>query len=81
MATNFEGPVELTRALLPAMVTRGEGNLVAVSSVQGFFGQPYRSSYAASKAALVGYFDSVRSCGAWCGAEGGQEGVGSLGRD
>jgi len=61
MATNFEGPVALTRAVLPAMLERGEGSIVAVSSVQGFFGQPYRSSYAASKAALVGYFDSVRA--------------------
>ena len=61
MATNFEGAVALSRALLPQMVERESGHVIVVSSVQGFFGQPARSSYAASKAALVGYFDSVRA--------------------
>lgn len=61
MATNFEGPVALTRALLPRMLARGQGSVVVVASVQGFFGQPFRSSYAASKAAAVGYFDSLRA--------------------
>lgn len=49
MATNFEGAVTLTRAVLPSMIERGTGHLIVVSSVQGFFGQPGRSSYAASK--------------------------------
>ncbi len=61
MRTNFEGPVALTRALLPAMLERRRGHVVVVSSVQGFFGQPYRSSYAASKAAVHGYFDALRA--------------------
>jgi NAD(P)-dependent dehydrogenase (short-subunit alcohol dehydrogenase family) len=34
---------------------------VVVSSVQGFFGQPGRTSYAASKAAMIGYFDGLRA--------------------
>lgn len=61
MATNFEGPVVLARALLPAMLARGSGHLAVVSSVQGRFGQPFRSSYAASKSAVIGYFDAVRA--------------------
>ena len=32
-----------------------------VSSVQGYFGMPNRSAYAASKHALHGYFDSLRA--------------------
>ena len=36
---------------------------------QGFFGQPERSSYAASKAAMIGYFDALR-------AEVAKEGIG-----
>ena len=61
MATNFEGAVALTRAVLPGMLARGHGSIAVVSSVQGFFGQPYRSSYSASKAAMIGYFDSLRA--------------------
>eukprot|EP00966_Prymnesium_polylepis_P130171 3010383-Prymnesium_polylepis.1 len=69
MAVNFEGAVSLSRALLPAMLERGSGHLCVVSSVQGFFGQPGRTSYAASKAAMIGYFDGLR-------AEVAQRGVG-----
>ena len=61
MATNFEGAVALSRAVLPSMLESSSGNIVVVSSVQGFFGQPGRTSYAASKAAVVGYFDSLRA--------------------
>jgi len=61
MATNFEGAVALTRAVLPPMLAAGSGSIAVVSSVQGFFGQPGRSSYAASKAAMNGYFDALRA--------------------
>ena len=61
MRTNFEGSVALTRGVLPSMIERSQGHIVLVSSVQGFFGQPYRSSYAASKAAVHGYFDALRA--------------------
>jgi len=61
MRTNFEGSVALTRGVLPSMLERARGHIVLVSSVQGFFGQPYRSSYAASKAAVHGYFDALRA--------------------
>jgi dehydrogenase/reductase SDR family protein 7B len=60
METNFFGTVSLTRALLPAMVEQGGGHIVVVSSLQGKIGIPHRSSYAASKHALHGYFDSLR---------------------
>ena len=61
MVTNFEGSVSLTRAVLPQMLERRDGHIVVVSSVQGFFGQPYRSSYAASKAAVFAYYDALRA--------------------
>jgi dehydrogenase/reductase SDR family protein 7B len=61
MGANFGGSVALTRALLPSMLTRGDGSIAVVSSVQGFFGQPARASYAASKAAMINYYDALRA--------------------
>ena len=60
METNFFGHVELSRLVLPGMLARGRGHVAVVSSVVGHFGTPWRSSYAASKHALHGYFDSLR---------------------
>jgi len=60
METNFFGHVELTRVVLPGMLQRRSGHLIAMSSVVGYFGTPKRSTYAASKHALHGYFDSLR---------------------
>ena len=60
MEVNFFGNVELARCVAPAMVRQGSGHLVTVSSVVGHIGTPLRSSYAASKHALHGYYDSLR---------------------
>ena len=60
MEVNFFGNVALTRAVAPGMVARGSGRIVAVSSVVGYIGTPLRSTYAASKHALHGYYDSLR---------------------
>ena len=43
------------------MVERKDGQIVVVSSVQGKLGIPYRTTYAASKHAVVGYYDSLRA--------------------
>ncbi|MEO1173552.1 MAG: SDR family NAD(P)-dependent oxidoreductase, partial [Myxococcota bacterium] len=60
METNFFGTVALTRGVLPGMLERRSGRIVVISSVVGKFGTPKRSSYAASKHALHGYFDALR---------------------
>jgi dehydrogenase/reductase SDR family member 7B len=61
MEVDYFGPVALTKAVLPSMRTRGAGHIVVVSSVMGYVGTPGRSTYAAAKHALHGYFDSLRA--------------------
>jgi len=61
MEVNYFGPVALTKTLLPFMLKRGRGHLVVVSSVMGYVGTPGRSTYAAAKHALHGWFDSLRA--------------------
>jgi short-subunit dehydrogenase len=61
MNINFFGTVALTKAVLPEMIQRGSGQIVTITSLVGKFGTPLRSGYAASKHALHGFFDSLRS--------------------
>jgi short-subunit dehydrogenase len=60
MEINFFGQVALTKAVLPSMIERKSGHIAVTSSVMGKFGTRLRSSYAASKHALHGYFDCLR---------------------
>ncbi len=61
MEVNFFSTTILTKALLPSMLKNGFGHIIAISSLIGKFGSPYRSGYAASKHALHGYYDSLRA--------------------
>jgi dehydrogenase/reductase SDR family protein 7B len=61
MTVNFWGTVTLTKALLPHLLAQNKGHIVCISSLVGKFGTPLRSAYSASKHALHGYFDSLRS--------------------
>ncbi len=47
---NCRAPVELTHALLPAMLARGRGGLVFVSSTAAFQPTPFFATYGATKA-------------------------------
>lgn len=60
MEVNFFGTVALTKAVLPSMIERESGHIVVTSSVMGKFGTRLRSTYAASKHALQGWFDCLR---------------------
>lgn len=60
MEVNFFGTIALTKAVLPSMIEREKGHIVVTSSVMGKLGTRLRSTYAASKHALHGWFDSLR---------------------
>lgn len=60
MEINFFGTVALTKGVLPSMIERESGHIIITSSVMGKFGTRQRSTYAASKHALHGYFDCLR---------------------
>ncbi|MFK5925183.1 MAG: SDR family oxidoreductase [Desulfuromusa sp.] len=61
LEVNFLAVVDLTKKVLPDMLERGAGQIVAVSSVMGKFASPQRSGYAAAKHALQGFMDSLRA--------------------
>jgi short-subunit dehydrogenase len=57
---NLLGSVNAVHAVLPDMLKRGQGHLVAISSLAGFRGLPKSAAYSASKAAMTAFFESVR---------------------
>ncbi|MGS0675998.1 SDR family oxidoreductase [Shewanella sp. 125m-1] len=59
MQVNYLGPVYLTHAAIPYL-KQTQGQIVAVASLTGMTGVPARSGYAASKHAVIGFFDSLR---------------------
>jgi dehydrogenase/reductase SDR family protein 7B len=61
MELDFFGPVALAKTVLPHMLARGSGHLVAVSSVVGLVATPYRSAYASAKHAIIGFHDALRA--------------------
>jgi NAD(P)-dependent dehydrogenase (short-subunit alcohol dehydrogenase family) len=58
--TNVFGLMAVTRALLPAMIDRGEGRIVNISSVSGRMPAPILGAYHASKYALEALSDALR---------------------
>jgi short-subunit dehydrogenase len=59
MRLDYLSPVRLTRAIAPAMVERGEGRVVVVSSMAAQMSSPGETAYAAAKAALSAYFEAL----------------------
>ncbi len=60
MKINFYGIWNTTRALVPLMKTKG-GHIVNVSSIAGFVGVYGFTDYCASKYAIIGFSEALRS--------------------
>jgi short-subunit dehydrogenase len=60
MEINYFGTVNLTKRVLPFMITNGGGQIAVISSIVGKIGFPLRSAYAASKHALHGFFETLQ---------------------
>ncbi|MES2590576.1 MAG: SDR family oxidoreductase [Bacteroidota bacterium] len=60
MEVNFFGTINLTKSVARVMQKQQSGKLVVITSIMGKYGLPLYSTYAASKHALFGYFESLR---------------------
>ena len=60
VAVNLLGTARLTRALLPTMLERRRGHIVMVASVAGHVGVRDEALYAATKAAMLNFSESLR---------------------
>jgi uncharacterized protein len=58
---NLRAPIALTRALSPAMVQRGRGHVVLISSLSGKAAAPAASIYSAAKFGLRGFAHGARA--------------------
>ncbi|MCJ7706255.1 MAG: SDR family oxidoreductase, partial [Anaerolineales bacterium] len=57
---NLIGLAQVTRAVLPSMLSRHEGHIINVGSVASLIGSPTYSIYAASKFGVRGFSEALR---------------------
>jgi len=60
MDINFYGTVYCTKFALPHIL-KNKGSVVGVSSIAGYLGLPARTGYSASKYAMQGFLDALRT--------------------
>ena len=60
MDINFFGTVYCTKYALPSILSQ-QGTIVGISSIAGYRGLPGRSGYSASKFALQGWLEAIRT--------------------
>ena len=58
--TNFFGPIEVMKAVLPQMRSQKSGLIINITSIAGYMGLPYRGIYSASKGALELVTEALR---------------------
>lgn len=61
LGVNLNGVIHGTQAFLPHLIASGAGHVVNVSSLNGYFAQPNMSHYCASKFAVRGFTESLRT--------------------
>lgn len=60
MDINYFGTVNAIKSVLPAMIHRGSGHIVNISSIAGFLGTYGYTAYGATKFAIRGFSDALR---------------------
>jgi short-subunit dehydrogenase len=60
LSVNLFAAMELTRLLLPNLLSQGSGHIVNIASLAGKKGHPYDSVYSASKGGLLMWSDALR---------------------
>lgn len=60
MDINFNGTVYATKYCLPHILN-SKGSIVGISSINGYRGTPARTAYTASKHAMNGFFEALRT--------------------
>lgn len=58
--TNFFGPLEVIKSVLPVMREQNAGLIINITSIAGYMGLPYRGVYSASKGALEIITEAIR---------------------
>ena len=61
LAVNLNGVIHGTQAFLPHLVASGDGHVVNISSLNGYFAQPNMSHYCTSKFAVRGFTETLRA--------------------
>ncbi|MBB2684692.1 SDR family NAD(P)-dependent oxidoreductase (plasmid) [Rhizobium sophoriradicis] len=61
LSTSLGGPMNVTRAFLPAMRKQRSGKIISISSSAGLMGFEFSSAYSASKFALEGWMDALHA--------------------
>ena len=61
IATSLVGPMNVTRAFLPAMRKRRSGKIISISSTAGLVGFEFCTAYSASKFGLDGWMEALQT--------------------